>query len=336
MRVMGIASCALIFITLIFHGVIQDFLQLSEQNSLYLVAAIVGATFFASFAKGILLGLKRFAALSSVLVLESSARLGIAVALVGAGFLVSGALAGFLIPLVIGYAITVYFLRSFLFGNKASTSTTELAMQEKREIWRYIFFSFLAFLFLNILLNIDVILVKHYFPAFDAGIYAGFATLGRGIFIAVSLCAGILFPIVASQHSQRKNYIRSLQIALVGSLGVAGMGAVLLFAFPNQFMDIFFGPQYSAGAEFLGFYGVVMGIFGFVYLLSYFFMALNQFRFLYILGAGSILEVLFISHAHESFSQTITMFLAALVLVFAGMLVLALAEWKRYARDITP
>ena len=36
MRVMGIASCALIFITLIFHGVIQDFLQLSEQNSLYL------------------------------------------------------------------------------------------------------------------------------------------------------------------------------------------------------------------------------------------------------------------------------------------------------------
>lgn len=332
MRVMALASGVLILATIVLHGTIQDFLQLSHISSIYLVVAIVAATFFGSFAKGMLLGLKRFAALSAVLVLESSARVAIAIILVGAGLLVGGALGGFLIPLIAGYAVTIYFLKNFLFSNTRSPSSMgEIGTQEKRAIWRYIFFSFLSFLFLNILLNVDIILVKHYFLAFDAGVYAGFSTLGRGVFIAVSLCAGILFPVVASRHSQQQNYIRPLWIACVASLGIAGVATTLLWAFPRQFIEIFFGATYIAGAEFLGFYGLAMGMFGFVYLLSYFFMALNQFRFLYILGAGSILEILLISRGHENFLQTIAMFSIALVAVLAGMIALALAEYRRLA-----
>ena len=80
------------------------------------------------------------------------------------------------------------------------------------------------------------------------------------------------------------------------------------------------------------YYSLIMGACGFIFLFSYFFMALNKFQFLYILAGGSILEILLITIWHGSFFQVISMFSAALIFTLFGMGFLILLEKRKFQR----
>lgn len=316
-RVFSLISLVLIIGAVVFAGEIQNFLNLSSQNYVYYLVGIVVVMLIAGVTKGILQGLKRFSKLSYAIMLEAALKVGLAVGLVALGFKMTGALAGFLIPLILVYFLTFYFLRDIL---SQRGNNEEIAIEQKKEIWQYVFYSFLVFFFLNILLNVDIILVKHYFPALEAGIYSGFATLGRAVFIAFILLAGILFPIVAFKQAKKEDYFHPLKIISLISFLIGGVGISIFFLFPKELLLLFFGNNYLAGAPFLGYYGLIMGILGFIFLLSYFFMALNKFKFLYILAAGSILEIVLISLWHSNFSQVISMFSIALIFTLSALL----------------
>lgn len=322
-KVFGLISLVLIIGAGVFAGAIQNFLNLSSKTYVYYLAGIVVVMLIAGVTKGILQGLKRFSKLSYTIMLEAVGRVGLAVILVVLGFKMAGALGGFLIPLILGYFLTIYFIRDIL-SNKQQTIDDEQYpidnRKEIKEIWKYIFYSLLVFFFLNILLNVDIILVKHYFSGFEAGVYSGFATLGRAVFIAFILLAGILFPIVAFKQAKKEDYFHSLKIISLISFLIGGIGILIFFLFSKEFLLIFFGKEYLAGAPFLGYYSLVMGICGFIFLLSYFFMALNKFKFLYILATGSILEIILITLWHSSFSQIISMFSISLIFTLLALL----------------
>jgi O-antigen/teichoic acid export membrane protein len=330
-RVFGLISLVLIILAVVFAGIIQKFLRLSSKNSVYFLAGIVVAMLIAGVSKGILQGLKRFAKLSYTVIFESAGRVGLAIILVALGLKMAGALGGFLIPLILGYFLTIYFLRDIIKisnikyqisnskNQKPKIIEQKIENQQIKEIWKYVFYSFLVFLFLNFLLNMDKILVKHYFSTFEAGVYSSFATLGQAVFLGVTLLTGIMFPLVAFKQARREDYFRSLKIVSLFSFLIGGLGILIFFLFPKEFFLIIFGKKYLGGAPFLGYYSVVMGIFGFIFLLSYFFMALNKFKFLYILAAGSILEILLIILWHSNFFQVILMFSISLIITLLGM-----------------
>ncbi|MFC1663960.1 oligosaccharide flippase family protein [Patescibacteria group bacterium] len=325
-------SLFLIILTVIFASLIQNFLKLSSINYVYFLAGIVMVMLVAGISKGILQGLKRFSQLSLSVVIESVGRVMLAVILVAFGFKMAGALVGFLISLVLGFLLTIYFLWDVLSKKQQTESNIQHTIYDKKEtkkIWKYVFWSFLVFLFLNILLNVDIILVKHYFSSFEAGIYSGFATLGRMVFISIGLLAGIMFPVVVSKQARKEDYYHSLKITSLISFLIAGIISLVFFLFPKEFILIFFGEKYLAGASFLGYYSVVMAAFGFIFLLSYFFMALNKFKFLFILVFGGILEILLIGIWHADFLQVILMFFTAQIITLIGLGTLMILEKKK-------
>jgi len=293
-KVFGLISLFLMVLVVIFAAPLQNFLNLSSKIYVYYLAGIVAVMLIAGISKGILQGLKRFSQLSFIFVLESAGRIGLAVILVILGFKIVGALGGFLISLILGYFLSLYFLKDI-------TSSQDVISDSQKEIWQYMLWSFLAFLLLNILLNADKILVKHYFPALEAGVFAAFTTLGQAVFLGISLFAGIIFPIVAHNQVKKKDYFHSLKIVSSISLLMVGLASLVFFFFSREFILLFFGNQYLAGTPFLVYYSLIMGACGFIFLFSYFFMALNKFQFLYILAGGSILEILLITIWHGSF-----------------------------------
>jgi len=315
-RIISLLSFGLIILAVIFANEIQNFLKLSSKNYVYFLAATIAIMLVTGITKGILQGLKRFSKLSYAIVFESVGRVLFAVIPVSFGFKMAGALSGFLIPLILVYFLTIYYLRDIL---KLKVNERETEKGEIKEIWQYVFYSFLAFLFLNILLNVDKILVKHYFSAFEAGIFSGFTTLAQAVFIVVSLLAGIMFPVVASKQVKKEDYFHSFKIFSLISLLVTILGCLILFLFPGELLLIFLGNQYLEGVPFLGYYGIVMGICGFIFLFSSFFMALNKFKFLYILAIGSILEIFLITLWHSNFFQIISMFSIALIFTFFSL-----------------
>jgi len=330
-KVLSLVSLGIIILVLIFTSSLQEFLKLSSPGNLYFLAGIVVIMLIAGVSKGILQGLKRFSQLSFVFVLESVGRVGLAVFLVGLGFKINGALAGFLIPLIFGYFLAIFFLRDIFKSNQSEIIDSQ-GKGETKEIWKYILWSLSVFLFLNILLNVDIILVKHYFSGFEAGTYSAFSTLGRITFLAISLLAGILFPIVAFKQAKKEDYFHSLKIISLVSFLLVGIISLIFFFFPKEFLSLFFGPEYLEGIPFLGYYSLAMAIFGFIFLLSYFFMALNKFKFLYILAAGSILEIILISLWHANFLQVISVFSISLLITLCGISSLLVLEKKCFQR----
>jgi len=317
-KIMSIIGLGLIILTLVFASQIQSFLNLSSINYVYFLAGISIVMLVAGITKGILQGLKKFSHLSAAFVLESVGRIILAVILVFLGYKVAGALAGFLVSLILGYFLTIYFLKDII--KKPSSHQNELEVgHEIKEVWQYVLLSFLGFLFLNILLNIDIILVKHYFSSFNAGIYSALATLGRIVFLLISLLAGIIFPVVVFKQEKNQNYFHSLKKAMFISLLIGGFICLFFFLFSEQFILLFFGSEYLDGTLSLGYYSLAMTLFGFIFLLSYFFMALNKFKFLYVLAIGSILEVVLIILWHESFLQIISMFSIAFTFTLVGL-----------------
>ncbi len=311
---------------IIFARPVQVFLKLSSISYVYFLGGIVGLTFLISPLRGILQGQKKFFQLTLSILAESAARVILGILFVIIGFKVSGALGAFLCSLFLGYLLALYFSRRSDSLAAAKSNDTPF---ETREIWRYISFSFFAFLLLNILINLDKILVKHYFSDFQSGIYSAFSSIGQISFLAVSLLAGIMFPLIVSQAKKGENYFFSLKKILAISFLLVTIISLFFFVFAKGLISIFFGEAYLPAAALLGAYGLAMGMVGLIFLLSYFFMALNQFRFLVVLGLGSFLEWLLISFYHNSFSQVILMFSLALFLTLLGFCFLLFCDHLR-------
>ncbi len=328
------ALAGLVLVALIVFSATQinGFLKLSSINDVYLLAAIVAVTFISGIAKGILQGLRRFSKLSYILILEAIARVVISWVLVAFGFKMFGALAGFLIPPILFYLLTIYFMKDVIEASSSSKPAELEGGGEKKEIWRYFVLGTIVFLFLNIMLSMDKILVKHYFSPFDAGIFAAFSTLGQAIFIAVTSLGGIIFSMAASKQAKKEDYLQPLKIISAVCALVLIAGAAIFWIFSKESIDLFFGSKYLEGAPYLGYYSVAMGLFGFIFFLSYFFMALNKFEFLWTLVAGGLMEVILISLWHNGFFQVISMFLVSLIFCLIGMVFLILRDKKeRYS-----
>lgn len=325
-KITVLISLVLALFVIVAAGKIQNFLKLSSVSYVYILAVTVAVTLVSGITKGVLQGLKRLSMLSYIIVLEAIVRVILAFWLVSVGFGVAGALSGFLVPPILLYFLAIYFIRDILKAGTRLGGALFEKTAEKKEIWRYFILSTVVFFFLNVFLNLDKVLVKHYFSAFDAGVFGAFTTLGQAIFIAVTAFGGIIFPITASKQIKKENYFQSLKVISLVSFFIAGFGSLVLWLFSKKIIYLFFGEKYLGGAPFLGYYGIAMGLFGFVFFLSYFFMALNKFGFLYILLAGSTIETVLIYFWHSGFSQVILIFLISLIISLLGMLFLILAD----------
>jgi O-antigen/teichoic acid export membrane protein len=95
----------------------------------------------------------------------------------------------------------------------------------------------------NLLLSLDILAVKHYFPPTIAGLYGGIETLSRIVFFINISVAGVLLPSV-SQHITPRARRRLLAQSAVLTIG---LGAVVLIAFlvaPRLIVTVLMGPKF--------------------------------------------------------------------------------------------
>lgn len=104
----------------------------------------------------------------------------------------------------------------------------------------------------------DVLLVKHFFPAEQAGLYAAVALCARILFYFVGFIPAILIPQATHRHArgERTRRVLMLALAFIGIVSIAGLfvyrylGALLLHALV--------GHAFDAGLPLLPTYGAAM------------------------------------------------------------------------------
>jgi len=232
----GIAAA---IILLSFQTAIATYLNL--PSSILVAILALGAAFYVPLGsrRGYIQGTYGFRRLATNLVIEGAFRLCGSVVLMLFGLGVEGVIAANAAAVVIAY---------FAVGPKqTSRIPNPLAFGYVfRELSQAMVF-FSGQVLIN---NCDIVLVKHFFLAREAGLYAAVAMVGRVIFAFSSAVVNSMFPLVAGTRAEERKDLRVIVTSLLLVLGIGSVLAFGLWVAPAGIWTAFFG----AGFEIVGKY----------------------------------------------------------------------------------
>jgi hypothetical protein len=97
-----------------------------------------------------------------------------------------------------------------------------------------------------IISNIDILMVKHFFPPAEAGLYAAIALVGRLLYFGAWSVVSAMFPVSAEREmdgESTKGSLLALPLALVTAMSVVFV--LVLAAFPNLVFQTLFGAHFQ-------------------------------------------------------------------------------------------
>jgi O-antigen/teichoic acid export membrane protein len=269
-------------------------------------------------------GLCEFGALSRNYILEAGSKLACAILLVELGYSVMGAVG----------AISASILAAVLIPSpKAqpdSGSTAFVPASFGEGIQAIVFF--VGQVVIN---NIDIILVKHFFAAEQAGLYAAVALVGRVLYFAAWSIVSAMFPIsAASKDEENKVHVLLLPFMIVLLMSISFI--IVLALFPEFIIHLVVGEGFHYAAPYLSLYAAATGL----YALSVVLMTYEMSRkiantgWIQLIFSGAL--VLLIYMLHSSLRQVIVV---QIVLMLLMLLVVSLPflrsirslRWKEVA-----
>lgn len=237
----GAWSCGALaaLLLLIFHTGISNYLNLSDPILVILLA--IGVAFYIPLGsrRGYLLGAYGFRRMASNLVLEGAVRLGGSILLILLGQGVRGVIAANSAGVAVAYFAIV--------PQVAAKIPNPLRMRYAfREMSQALVF-FAGQVLIN---NCDIVLVKHFFLAEQAGLYAAVAMVGRVIFSFSSAVVNSMFPLVAGTREEERKDLTVIATSLLLVLGIgSGIALVLRFA-PAEVWTFLFGARFQIAGKY--------------------------------------------------------------------------------------
>ena len=204
--------------------------------------------------RGMLQGQLRFIWLAMSYQAEMWVRLIAGVLLVWLGFGVNGAIAALTISFVATWLVAMQVRRTLPAGGV-------YAPDQRREALTYAGPVAVALLSQIAINNSDVLLVKHYYPPEEAGLYAALALIGRIVFFATWSVVTVLLPSVAQRQEQGLPHRHLLWL----SLGLVAAASVVVVAgayfASDLIVGLLFGSDYMAVAPLLWLYALATTLF---------------------------------------------------------------------------
>jgi len=173
----------------------------------------------------------------------------------------------------------------------------------------------------------DIILVKHFFPAYEAGLYASLAVLGKIIFFATGAIPNVMFPMIVHRRSQGKK-IKHLLLASLALLSIIAAAAVLVYwLFPKLMVRLLFGSDYLAIAPLLVWMAIFMSLYSLSYLLTSFSLSIEKTKVVFFGVAAALLQVTLIALFHQQLLQVVWISIG-----ITGCLFLSLVVYSFYGQ----
>lgn len=243
-----------------------------------------------------------FLAVSLAQIFSSLAKLLLAWLLVFFGLGTIGAIGGLVLAQLT--ALVYAHLKSKGYGLTKPGEAKYFAKLQLKQISTEIKFSLyvlVASLGVIALFSIDVIIVKYFFDAQTAGLYAGVATVGRIVFfLTASVSQVLLAGIAPNRHKKNKGLLIKSLILVVG---LSAPVVVLFCLFPSQVVGLLMGQEYAEVASLLPMLVVANFTISIVNLLVLYFLALRRVMVSVVAIMGFVAACVLIIVNHHSLSS---------------------------------
>lgn len=318
--VFGIFIFTLFFL---FKERISEFLNIASSFPVLLVGIWMAFSFLSLVNDGTLRGLLKFNFLSFNTAFSTFLKLIFAVFFVKIGFSVAGALGAIVLAAFFPYLLSFFPLR-LLWQYKNGKEEINW-----KELFSYSGPVLLATLGLTSLYSSDIILVKHLFPAYEAGLYASLAVLGKIVFFASGVVPTVMFPLVSERFENGKSYQNFFKQSFLIVGGVSLFITALYFSFPKSVINLLYGSVYLTAAPLLGIFAVFIALYSECNLLVNFFLSIRKTRLVVLPALAALLQFFLIRFFHQSLAQVIWVSIGVCALLLGGLLLFLRQNEKR-------
>ncbi|MCL4200329.1 oligosaccharide flippase family protein [Patescibacteria group bacterium] len=299
-------------------GVIAEFLHIAHPVSVFYIYLTAALWLLGIVQASLLQGLQRF--VPAMVISNIAAVLRLVGGVIGATFgVVETVLAGVITSIMT--FISYFFPLRFVY--KAQAQPTNIT---RKEVVAYTIPSLLSMLAITSLYSMDIILVKHYLPPFEAGLYAALSVMGKIIYFASSSVSYVLFPVVAERKQQNAGSERLVYSGLAAIGFVSASITAGYFLFPEFALFLLFGESYYPAAPYLGWLGVFLSLYSLNYILVTILLGLGNARAWMLVGVAAVLQVVGIIMYHRDIVSILTVN----IVVMIGLL-LSLIVYYRHA-----
>jgi len=286
----------LFFVFVCLSSLIKPFLKMDSVTPIVLLGIALFTSLVLPINTAFLQGLQKFRSLSIVSGTLGPAKFVFCLIFVLLGLRVNGVFWGLILTNIAIFFISYAPLRSII--KSAATSIVKID-----DLLSYAIPVFLANVCFAILTQVDLIMVRHYFPPTEVGIYASAAVLGRAIMYLPAVLVLALFPMVAEAHTKNQKSYHLLVKASTYTVVLAGSGTLLYLLFPRFIMGLLFGEKYVEAASLLGLYGFAMLPMGLLFILINYNLARTDVKFIKYLLLFTCLQVCLVVLFHQTLTQ---------------------------------
>jgi O-antigen/teichoic acid export membrane protein len=295
-----LAGLALLAASVVFGRQLQAWLNFESSWPFALLALAVVASVPFYIRGAFLRGHQRFGLVSLGQVLAAGGKLAVSAALVLLGLGTVGAISGVVVAQAAACMLVAWWayrtgLKPLLSAKKASLPDFKLLAPELR----YGGVVLAASLAITLQYSIDILVIKHYFDATTAGLYAGVAAVARILFFLTASIAQVLISKVRVNDGRGENG-RTLQrsLLLLGAMSLPVLAVMV--AFPSQIIGLLMGSTYSGMADLLPKLSISVFIVAVINLLAAYYLALRQYGIALLAAVGAGFTYLFIYLHHGS------------------------------------
>ncbi len=289
-------------LVMLFANQLQMFFNTTSSSMFVIFGCGVPLYFLMSVNRGFFQGKKEFKRLSITYQAEMLTRLLITLLLLNLFNIKSSVLIalGVFVSLLIG--LFPLKLNTSVFTNKIVLLKVEKATIKK-------FFIITAFYELSqiVINNSDIILVKHYFDAYEAGLYASLALIGRIVYFVAWMFVMLLLPTVVQLKKEGKPTTKILTKYVLYISLIAASIVFMCKLFPVTIVQILFGNDYTTIAPLLWRYALATGMFAVANIFAYYFLSLDKYVPVVVSALFGALQLILIIINHSSLSEVVNM-----------------------------
>jgi O-antigen/teichoic acid export membrane protein len=310
-------------VLVLFSPIISNFLHIEERLGVFLVAPILFLSLITLVNQASMQGELKFIGVVGPSSASSIGKFILGLLFVYLGFSVSGAVLGVLLSMILAYWLSVK-----LIGSDFSFKTNRKF--KLKPFLKYAFPVLMQALAFTLLFTVDVILVKHFLPPFEAGLYAALSTLGKIIYFAAQPVTAVMFPIVSGRKAKGEYYRTVFFISLFLTVFISISIVLFYWLFPGIAIGLLYGRDYLLASRELVWMGVFMAVYTASYLLVNFLLSINHTKIVILPLLASLAQVIGILFLHKSILQVIQVSLSIMGVLFFGLVVyLSYFEVKR-------
>ncbi len=274
---------AFFVITVLCSRIIAEFLNIPDYQVIIVFGLLIWISFMVPIIEGILRGLQNFKQWGVYKVTEATLRVALAILALIIGLRIRSILLAMTVGSLFAIFLSIKVLRSHYI---AKASRFDL-----QEIYAFIFPVFVACLFIALLSNMDLILVKHIFTAQEAGFFAAAGMIAKIVFGIAFAVGTVMFPKIIADYGNGDNraalavFRNSLKVVVLS----AGAITLAVAVFHKEVTHLMFGSAYAVMAN-LGVYALALFLLATVSVYMMYDLAVKKYWFIAVFLIAAIVE----------------------------------------------